>query len=162
PITVVIGSDPDVQTTPTATFSELDAGVVYAGSTVFLATSCSLTNANTGSETGNPPNQQPVQTLTFDAVTDHLDQYTFDYSFVNPNAITNFNSTPIVTNTAISPTGDYPGKVSGTPFQNTLCIPSNSLSGSCALKTQVFTLFGGGTAAGANCPQTTGDDFLFS
>jgi hypothetical protein len=163
PIAVNIGSNSDSATTPTAAFSELDAGVVYAGSTLFLATSCSLTNANTGTETANPPNQQPVQTLTFDAVPDHLDQYGFDYSFVNPNAITNFNSTPLVTNTSLSPSGDYPGKVLGTPFQNTFCIPLNSLNGSCAQKTQVCTPSGGGTATGANCPQTTGgDSFLFS
>jgi len=150
-------------TTPTATFTELDAGVVYTGTTLFLATNCSLTNANTGSETGNPANQQPSQTLTFDAVANHLDQYGFDYSFINPNSITHFDSTPIVTNNSISPSMDYPGKVAGTPFQNTACIPLKSLNDNCGLKTQVCTPPGGGAATGEECPQTTtGDNFLFT
>ena len=153
----------EVATTPTATFTELDAGVVYTGTTLFLATNCSLTNANTGTETGNPANQQPSQTLTFDAVVDHLDQYGFDYSFINPGSITNFNSTPIVTNGSISPSTDYPGKVAGTPFQNTACISLKSLNDNCALKTQVCTPPSGGTATGEECPQTTtGDNFLFT
>jgi hypothetical protein len=150
-------------TTPTATFSELDAGVVYTGTTLFLATNCSLTNANTGAETGNPVGQQPIQTLSFDTVFNHLDQYGFDYSFLPSGSITNFNSTPTVTNNSITPT-QYAALVAGTPFANTTCIPLNSLNGNCALKTQVCVPSDGSatTATGAQCPQTGNDDFLFT
>jgi hypothetical protein len=149
-------------TTPTATFTELDAGVVYTGTTLFLATNCSLTNANTGSETGNPINQQPVQTLSFDTVPNNLDQFIFDYSFAFAGTgATNTNSTPTVTNNSITPNA-YKNLVMGTPFQNTTCIPLQSLSGNCALKTQVCTLAGGSTTSGENCPQSTTPDILFT
>jgi hypothetical protein len=150
-------------TTPTATFTELDAGRVYTGTTLFLATNCSLTNANTGTETGNPVSQQPSQTLSFDTVFNHLDQYGFDYSFLPSGSITNFNSTPTVTNNSITP-AQYSALVANTPFASTACIPLNSLNGNCALKTQVCVPSDGSaqTATGAQCPQTPKDDFLFT
>ena len=151
--------------TPEATFSLLDGGGKVTSTTLFLVTNCSLTNANTGSETGNPTNQQPSQTLSFDTVVNNLDQYAFDYSLVASNSITNSNATPTVTNNSISPT-DYKNLVIGTPFQNTSCIPLQSLGGNCALKTQVCTLPDNSVASGANCPQSNTTpptpDFLFT
>jgi hypothetical protein len=149
----------------TTTFSLLDGGGKVTSTTLFLATNCSLTNANTGSETGNPTNQQPSQTLSFDTVVGSLDQYAFDYSLVKPTSITNADATPTVTNNSISPTL-YSTLVAGTPFQNTACIPLKSLNGNCALKTQVCTLPDNSVASGANCPQSNTTpptpDFLFT
>ena len=133
----------------------------FTSTTLYLVTNCSVTNANTGTETGNPLNQQPSQTLSFDTVLNHLDQYAFDYSLVPPGLITNADATPTVTNNSITTT-QYSALVAGTPFQNTSCIPLASLGGNCALKTQVCTLPGGSTATGANCPQTSTPDFLFT
>jgi hypothetical protein len=162
PINLASAFASEVATTPTATFTELDAGIVYTGTTLFLATNCSLTNANTGAETGNPTDQQPVQTLSFDTVPNNLDQFIFDYSFAFAGTgTTNTNSTPTVTNNSITPDA-YKNLVMGTPFQNTTCIPLQSLSGNCALKTQVCTLAGGSTASGENCPQSTTPDILFT
>jgi hypothetical protein len=163
PINVSSGFTSEIATTPTATVSELDAGVVYTGTTLFLVTSCSLTNANTGTETGNAVNTQPNQTLSFDTVVDHLDLYGFSYSFVGSGG-TNTNSTPIVTNTAISPQ-NYATSVALTPFAGTACIPLASLSSPtdmCALKTQVCTLPGVTTELGSNCLQSSTPDILFT
>ena len=165
PIDVTNAFANDSAATPTAIFSLLDGGVVYTSTTLYLVTSCSVTNANTGTETGNPLNQQPSQTLSFDTVLNHLDQYAFDYSLAPAGSIKNQDSTPIVTNNSIS-TGDFKNLVLGTPFQNTSCIPLASLNGNCALKTQVCVPSTGGAATGAQCPQSTTTpptpDFLFT
>jgi len=147
-------------TTPTATVTMLDGGGIVASSTLFLVTQCSLVNANTGTETGNPVNNQPTQTLSFDTVLNHLDQYAFDYSFAAAGGtLTNANSTPIVTNTSITPSA-YSALVAGTPFQNTACIPVESLNGNCAIKTQVCQ--GSSGLSGTNCAQSTTPDILFT
>ncbi len=147
-----------------ATFSLLDGGGKVTSTTLFLVTSCSLTNATSGSETGNPTNLQPSQTLSFDTVVNHLDQYAFNYSLVPANAsITNPDATPVVTNISIPP-GTYTTMVADTPFANTSCIPLASLGGNCALKTQVCAppLPSTAPAAGIYCPQTSAPDFLFT
>jgi hypothetical protein len=147
-------------TTPTATVTMLDAGGIVASSTLFLVTQCSLVNANTGTETANPINNQPTQTLSFDTVQNHLDQYAFDYSFATAGGtLTNANSTPVVTNNSISPSA-YSALVAGSPFQNTACIPLESLNGNCAIKTQVCP--GPGGPSGTNCAQSTTPDILFT
>jgi hypothetical protein len=145
----------------TAAFSLLDGGGFVTSTTLYLVTSCSLTNASSGTETGNSVSQQPSQTLNFDTVVGNLDVYSFDYSLVLPGSINNFNATPVVTNNSITP-AEYAALVASTPFANTTCIPLASLAGNCALKTQVCTLPGGGAASGANCPQTSAPDFLFT
>jgi len=146
-----------------ATFSLLDGGGKVTSTTLFLVTSCSLTNASTGTETGNPLNQQPSQTLNFDTVAGNTDEYSFDYSLVPPGSITNLDSTPVVTNNSISPAA-YLASVANTPFANTSCIPLASLGGNCALKTQVCAPPPPSTqaAAGSFCPQTSAPDFLFT
>ena len=153
-----------VQGNQTVTFELVDAGGFLGAATLHLATTCSLVNANTGTQTGNPINQQPSQTLSFDTVPGDLDQYALDYSLIPSGSITNFNSVPAVTNNPLSPTDYQNNKAAGTPFQGSACIPLASLSGNCALITQVCTPAGGNTTAtGAQCPQTTaGDDFLFT
>jgi hypothetical protein len=148
-------------TTPAVTVSMLDGGGKVTSTTLFLVTSCSVVNANTGTETGNPTNQQPSQTLSFDTVVNNLDQYAFDYSLVSQGSITNGDATPTVTNNSITPT-QYLALVAGTPFAGTSCIPLASLGGNCALKTQVCTLPNGSGATGANCPQSTTPNFLFT
>ncbi|MGA2299988.1 MAG: hypothetical protein ABSG77_04735 [Candidatus Acidiferrum sp.] len=146
-----------------ATFSLLDGGGKVTSTTLFLVTSCSLTNANTGTETGNSVSQQPSQTLNFDTVVNDTDEYSFDYSFVPVGSITNPNATPIVTNNSITP-AEYSALVLNTPFVNTSCIPLASLGGNCALKTQVCAPLSPSTApaAGIYCPQTSAPDFLFT
>jgi hypothetical protein len=163
PINVSAAFTNEGATTPTAMFSLLDGGGYVTSTTLFLVTSCSLTNATSGSETGNPTNQQPSQTLSFDTVVDHLDQYAFNYSLVPANAtITNPDATPVVTNNSITQ-AEYSALVLDSPFAGTACIPLASLGGNCARKTQVCTLPGSGTASGANCPQiTAGADFLYT
>jgi hypothetical protein len=146
----------------TAVFSLLDGGGYMTSTTLYLVTSCSLTNATSGSETGNSTQLQPSQTLSFDTVVDHLDQYAFNYSLVPVGSITNPNATPVVTNNSITPEA-YATLVQYTPFAGTTCIPLASLGGNCALKTQVCTLPGSAAASGANCPQSTaGPDFLYT
>ena len=144
-----------------ATFSLLDGGGKVTSTTLFLITSCSLINASSGIETGNSVSQQPIQTLNFDTVVGNTDEYSFDYSLVPVGSITNPNATPVVTNNSITP-AEYTALVANTPFAGTACIQLASLAGNCALKTQVCTLPGGGTASGANCPQTSAPDFLFT
>src|SRR5271157_1503083 len=161
PINVSAAFINEEATTPTAIFSLLDGGGYVTSTTLYLVTSCSLTNATSGSETGNPTSQQPSQTLSFDTVVDHLDQYAFNYSLVPVSSITNPNATPVVTNNSITQEA-YALSVAGTPFAGTTCIPLASLGGNCARKTQVCTLPGSGTASGANCPQTSAPDFLFT
>jgi hypothetical protein len=164
-VSSAFASDATAPITPAATISLVDQGTVYTSTTLFLVTSCGLTNAQTGSETGNPVNEQPSQTLSFDTVLNHLDQFSFDYSQVPTGSITNPNGTPIVTNSPVDPNTGFPTMVSSSPFSGSACIPLNSLNGKCGLKTQVCVLPGGsaGSGTGAQCPQTTaGDDFLFT
>lgn len=146
-----------------ATFSLLDGGGKVTSTTLFLVTSCALTNANTGTETGNSVSQQPSQTLNFDTVVGDTDEYSFDYSLVPVGSITNPNATPVVTNNSITP-AEYLTLVANTPFANTSCIPLASLGGNCALKTQVCAPPPPSTApaAGVYCPQTGAPDFLFT
>lgn len=151
-----------------ATFGLLDGGGEVGSSTLFLVTSCSAVNAQSGTETGNPVNTQTnsnlAQTLTFDSVLNHLDQYTFDYSFAAgpPTTITtNSDATPIVNNQSISQTA-FSALVAGGPFAGTACIGLASLNGNCAGKQQLCTTPSSSTPSGPNCPQSSQPNTFYS
>jgi hypothetical protein len=151
-----------------ATFGLLDGGGEVGSSTLFLVTSCSAVNAQSGTETGNPVNTQNnsnlAQTLTFDSVLNHLDQYTFDYSFAAgpPTTITtNSDSTPIVNNQSISQAA-FSALVAGGPFAGTACIGLASLNGNCAGKRQLCTTPSSSTPSGPNCPQSSQPNTFYS
>ncbi len=149
------------------TFSMLDGGGEVGSSTLFLVTNCTPQNVQTGTQTGNPintaNNQNAAQTLTFDSVLNHLDQFAFDYSFAGAaqTIAANPNATPIVNNNSISP-DLFSSLVAGTPFAGASCLPLASLNGMCAGKQQICTNPGNANPAGPNCPQSSAPNLFFS
>jgi Legume lectin domain len=100
---------------------------------------------------------------TFDVVTGDNTNFIFtaDYTNAANSVTTNGNSTPQITPLQISPF-DWPKYVAGTPFATTACIPVNGSGGNCVGVRELCTTPTILVPAGANCPQSSLANILFS
>jgi hypothetical protein len=137
---------------------------VYAQAGLPSAGGEGVTLTGTPIDAGNP--ESLTQTFHFGggAGSGQENDYTFDYSNANAQHTLTIQpgTTPIITDTQITP-ANWPGMVFGTPFATTVCIPITGANGNCASKKQVCTTAAlPTTPLGANCPQSSQTNILFS
>lgn len=147
--------------TTTARFDDIDFGGFVAGSSLYLATNCTVTG---GSVTNNTPitgSSGQIQSFSF-----NNGQQVFTGNWSQQGVDTSENAVPSVANQGISP-ANWPGYVAGTSFATTQCIPHSGEVdpfGNVLCKAYTLTCVNNisNTPSGSNCPQSSVRDILFT